>query len=55
MANLMNLLQQPSTPTDAWSVSSDGSEEEEGEAEVNGLASSSGEGPSEGIPLDSVM
>ena len=55
MANLMDLLQRPSTPADAWSVSSDGSEEEEErEPEVNGLASSDGEGASEGIPSDSV-
>ena len=51
----MDLLQRPCTPTDAWSVSSDGSEEKEGEPEVNGLASSNGEGASEGILLDSVM
>ena len=56
MANLMDLLQRPSTPTDAWNVSSDSlEEEEEGQPEVNGVASSNGEGASEGILLDSVM
>ena len=56
MANLMDLLQRPSTPTDAWSASSDGSEEEEEgeeEPEVNGLASSNGDGASEGVSFDS--
>ena len=59
MANLMDLLQRPTTPNDAWSASSDGSEEEEEEGgggeepEVNGLASSNGDGASEGVLFDS--